>query len=236
MRNAMLLGSLTNNAETMINVSKKDVENLEKPDTCFLQKVLPTKAKTSKVFRYLELGLIPVRFVLKQKRLKFLKYILNEDTESMLKQVYDQQKKESRKGDFVFQVKQDMKEMDINMDDNEIKELSIRKWKKLVNEKTKEAALRYLVSENRQKEKTKHIKFKTLKLSEYLRTNKNTNISNIIFSLRSGGLDIKTWNKWKYDDNLCVMCENKEENMDHLMECLEYGETKDFVWREVFET
>ena len=145
-------------------------------------------------------------------------------------------KKESRKGDFVFQVKQDMKEMDINMDDNEIKELSIRKWKKLVNEKTKEAALRYLVSENRQKEKTKHIKFKTLKLSEYLRTNKNTNISNIIFSLRSGGLDIKTWNKWKYDDNLCVMCENKEENMDHLMECLEYGETKDFVWREVFET
>ena len=67
MRNAMLLGSLTNNAETMINVSKKDVENLEKPDTCFLQKVLPTKAKTSKVFRYLELGLIPVRSVLKTR-------------------------------------------------------------------------------------------------------------------------------------------------------------------------
>ena len=115
---------------------------------------------------------------------------------------------------------------------NEIKELSIRKWK-LVNEKTKEANLRYLVSKNSKKEKTKHITFKTLKLSEYLRTNKNTNIS---FSLRSGGLDIKTWNKWKYDDNLCVMCENKEENMEHLMECLEYGETKDFVWREVFET
>ena len=55
---------------------------------------------------YLELGVVPVRFVIMQKRLQFLKYIINEDTDSMIKQ-------ESRKGDFVDQVKSDMKEMGI---------------------------------------------------------------------------------------------------------------------------
>ena len=38
-------------------------------------------------------------------------------------------------------------------------------------------------------------------------------------------LDIKMWNKWKYEDNLCVLCEAKEESMDHFMQCSEYGDT-----------
>ena len=76
----------------------------------------------------------------------------------MIKQVYDQMKKESRKEDFVSQVK-DMKEMDIEMGDNEIKEMSVNKWKNLVKEKTKETASKYLVSEN----------FKTLKLRDVIK-------------------------------------------------------------------
>ena len=83
----------------------------------------------------------------------FLKYILNEDSESMIKQVYDQMKKESRKEDFVSQVK-DMIEMDIEMGDNEIKEMSVNKWKNLVKEKTKETAFKYLVSENNKKKRS----------------------------------------------------------------------------------
>ena len=236
MRNSMLLGSLANNIETMINVTKKDVENLEKPDICLQEKVLPTKVKASKAFRYLELGIVPIRFVVMQKRLLFLKYILNEDPESMLGQVYKQLKIDSRKGDFVSLIKQDMKEMEIHMEDCEVNEMSINKWKKLVKDKTKSIALKYLVTENSKKEKTKHIQFTTLKLSDYLKLNKNKELSEIIFGLRSGTLDLKAWNRWKYEDNLCVLCEKKEENINHFMECVEYGEPiETTTWKEVYE-
>lgn len=78
MRKAMVLGSLTNNIETMINITKSDIEKLEKPDNKLLESILPTEGKASKAFRCLELGITPVRFVIKDKRLTFLKYILSE--------------------------------------------------------------------------------------------------------------------------------------------------------------
>ena len=36
-------------------------------------------------------------------------------------------------------------------------------------------------------------------------------------------MDIKELNSWKYDYNLCVMCDIKEENITHFLECSQYG-------------
>ena len=63
----------------------------------------------------------------------------------------------------------------------------------------------------------------TLRPIRYLDAEKT---AKIIFSLRSGTLDIKKWNIWTYDDNLCVMCDIKEENITHFLECLKYGKEK----------
>ena len=83
--------------------------------------------------------------------------------------------------------------------------------------------LETLNDENRTKSKTKHINFDTLEMREYLVKNKNTLLSQTIFSVRSGTLDIKSWNEWKYENKLCVMCENSEENIEHFMSCSLYG-------------
>ena len=63
-------------------------------------------------------------------------------------------------------------------------------------------------------------------MSDYLKEKNKTHLSKIIFSLRSGTLDIKKWNIWTYDDNLCVMCDIKEENITHFLECSKYGKEK----------
>ena len=64
-------------------------------------------------------------------------------------------------------------------------------------------------------------------------TNRSTSLSKLIFSIRSGTLDIKSWNKWNYGDNLCEMCELKEETLEHLMICPEYGEREN-NWRDIY--
>ena len=54
--------------------------------------------------------------------------------------------------------------------------------------------------------KTKHIQFEELEMSPYLVNNKNTAMSNISLSVRSGTLDLKNWHEWNYTDKLGVMC------------------------------
>ena len=95
MRESILLGGMLTNGESWINLTKQDLDDLEKPDITLLRKVLDSNA--SKVFMMLEFGYMPVRYVLNKKRLQFLHFILNESTDSMIRQVYNALNEDSRK-------------------------------------------------------------------------------------------------------------------------------------------
>ena len=225
MRESMLLGSLLNNSESWINVKKQDLEKLEKPDTMIQRNILGTSGNPSKAFMYLELGFLPVKFVIMEKRMNFLRYILKESMSSMIRQVYETLKTDSTKGDFFSLVQTDMVELDIDFTDEEIENTTKDQWKKYIHEKIRCLALETLNEENSKKTKTKHIHFDALEMSNYLVKNKNTLLSKTIFSVRSGTLDIKSWNEWKYENQLCVMCENCDENIEHFMSCSLYGQS-----------
>ena len=62
--------------------------------------------------------------------------------------------------------------------------------------------------------------------------NKKTRTSRTIYKIRSGTLDLKA--QWKHSDNVCVMCELKEENIEHFMTCDNYGE-KIEDWKLIYE-
>jgi hypothetical protein len=127
-----------------------------------------------------------------EKRLKFLRYILNENITSMIRQVYEVQKLDCRKGDFCDLIKKDLDDLKIELNDEEISSFTKLHWKKLVHRKTKTAAFEYLIEENKQKTKTKHIVFEKLAMSQYLVENKSTTLSKNIFSARAGIIDLKS--------------------------------------------
>ena len=88
MREGLLLGGLLTNSESWINITNKDIKNLEKPDTILQRKALSARGNPCKVFTMLELGINPIRFILMKKRMLFLQYILQEDKNSMLHRVF----------------------------------------------------------------------------------------------------------------------------------------------------
>ena len=154
---------------------------------------------------FLELGIVPVKFIMKGKRAHFLKYVLNEDMGSILREVYEAVKCESRKGDFVYQVKQDLKDLNISMSEEAIRNCSKSQWKILVKRQVKSAAFQYLIKENNQTDKTRDIWFDNLKMSSYLYENISTPFSKVLFSVRSQTLDIKSWNIWKKTMTIFVL-------------------------------
>ena len=180
LREGLLLGSMLNNCESWVNITKCDLDNLEKPDTMVQRSILTNYGNPSKVFMSLELGVIPVKFVIMEKRLNFLKYILGENISSMIRQVYEALKGDSRKGDFVSLIKTDMEELSIEITEEEIVSLKKTDWKKYVNEIIKGTAFVTLVNENKEKSRTKHIHFEKFEMSKYLVKNKNTSLSKII--------------------------------------------------------
>ena len=130
MRGAMLVGGMLSNAESWINVTQKDLENLEAPDIILQKKILSTKGNPSKCFIQLELVVIPIKFILKLKRINFLHYILTEDKNSMISQVYTAMREDCKKGDFVSLIESDILDLEINHSDSEIEEMSRSSWKK----------------------------------------------------------------------------------------------------------
>ena len=155
---------------------------------------------------------------------------------SMIRKVFEALKNERKKGDFYDLVQQDLIDIEIYYtEEDKIKSTKIY-WKKYVHSKVKEGALKVLVEENETKSRTKQIKFEELEMSAYLVKNKSTAISKIIFSVRSGTLDLKDWHPWKYSDNLCVMCKLSDENIKHFMSCKAYGmDSLDIDWKLIYE-
>ena len=234
MREGILLSGLLNNSESWINVTKKDIEDLEKPDISLLRQIPSKSGNPSKCFLQLELGIIPVKFVIMQKRMNFLYYILNESMDSMLSQVYMAQKEDSRKGDFIDLTNRDRESLNIEYEDEEIKSMTKHSWKKFVKEKVKLAAFTELKNKNSRKEKTKEIHFEELKLSEYLEENERTTLSQIIFSIRSKTMDIKEYQPWKYENNNCIACGISAETIQYFVSCTSYRNEPCKDWTEIY--
>ena len=221
------------NAESWINVTKQNLDDLKKPDINLQRQVLSVTSNPSKCFLRLELGLVSVKYVIMQKRLMFLQYILKENTASSIRKVFDALKEESRKGDFVYLTNSDRQELEIKHTDDEIANMSKVFWKNIVKDKTKSLAFTELVEENCEKEKTRVIQFNSLEMSNYLAENERTSLSKLKFQIRSQTMDIKTWQPWKYSDKSCVKCEKTDKTMSHFSICSEYTSEKITSWWDI---
>ena len=81
LRETLLISSMMYNSEAWYNVSKKELDLLETVDLLFLRKLFNAPKSTPKEMFFLELGCIPLREIIVEKRIGFLHYILNEDKE-----------------------------------------------------------------------------------------------------------------------------------------------------------
>ena len=80
-----------------------------------MRKVLECPSKTPIHLMYLELGWLPLRFIIQSRRLNFLKYIFDQGETSLIKQVFNEQKIKPKKYDWVRSVENDLKKLKINL-------------------------------------------------------------------------------------------------------------------------
>ena len=85
LQEGLLFPPLLTNSEIWVYVLEKDVQYLGKCDTMLHRKLLYENENPSRVFVLLELGVVPVKFMLKGKHANLSNNIFNGSGDSMLK-------------------------------------------------------------------------------------------------------------------------------------------------------
>ena len=222
-RESLLLSTLISNSETWNYITKKNIETLEAVDENLIRKKFELHPKTSKTFLYLDLGLVPIRFQIMQRRLGFLHFLLNENPDSLVHQILQEQLTNPVRHDWIELVEQDLIDLDIDNSMEEIKECPAEEFKRIVKERTEEKAFEYLSKLKENQSKMKNLKYKKLELQTYLKSNQNLTNSQVNFTLsaRSRGLNLRDNFKSTQETLVCRICEdiNSVESQPHLLDC-----------------
>ena len=154
------------------------------------------------------------------RRLNFLWYILNENDDTLINQFFMAQLNNPVKDDWVSRVKQDLHDLELNLQFDEIKSKSKNEFKGIVRSKVYLKAFEYLKSIQQTKTKSKNITYKELDLLEYLKPQCKLTIQekSFTFATRTNMLDLKTNSKVGQTD-LCRNCTQENETQKHTMTC-----------------
>ena len=185
-----------------------------------LRDLVKTECSSPRHLLYLELGIIPARYVIKHRKIMHLKHILSRDNNSLLRKVFNAQVKVPSKGDWTSDVRNVIKDLKINKTFEEIEAISKSNLAKIVKLAVKKNAFEYLIAIQKQKQKGRHIKYTHFQLQPYLSTIENIDLKSQreIFSLRTQMNHIPANFCSSSQVQKCEKC-NSEMNNFHLFEC-----------------
>ena len=98
LRNSLLVSSLLCNSEAWFNLTNSELDLLETVELLLLRSILNAPQSTTKEMLFLELGVLPLRDINRQRRFNFLFYILNQETDFMIYKVFQSQCKHQKIG------------------------------------------------------------------------------------------------------------------------------------------
>ena len=232
LRETIFLNSILLNSEAWYSLDKQNIEHLEKIDNILLNRIFELPSSTPSSFLHLELGTLPIRFVIMVRRLNFLQYILKEEGETLINSFLVAQMENPLKGDWWGIVKQDIVELKLDLSLSEIKMMSQEAFKKKVKVHANEAAFVWLNNAKSKLKKIQKLNYSKLFIQNYLKS-ENLSVSQRKFLTHLRGNMIKVkMNFSKMHTNLyCPLCSQGEflfdDCQEHLLHCKSLSNNSD---------
>ena len=191
------------NCEAWYNITSAEMNLLETVDLMLLRGVLKAPKSTPKEMLFLELGLVPFREIIRQRRLGFLFYILNQSKESMIYKVFESQRRNSTPKDWVTTIMSDLNELNWDIKIEDIQQMKKKRFLNIVKRKVQNKSFKDLLKIKEKHSKVKNINHKMLQMQNYLLPNNlkmKIEDSQLIFKLRCKVTETKINLKGMYDD------------------------------------
>ena len=144
--------------------------------------IVQLHAKTTREFLYLETGVVPIKWILAQRRINFLKHILSRDDSELLKKVFLAQQEHPVRGDFVKHVEKNLKELGLTYEQATSHDMTKSKFKTQI----RNVAFQQLLELQKSHKKVKTIVYDDFKVQPYLQSESITQKEkHILTALRS---------------------------------------------------
>ena len=227
----MFINSILQNSEVWYNMTEDNINQLEKLDNILLRKIFEVGQSVPTAFLHLELGTLPIRFIIKTRRILYLQYLLKQNENSLLFRFLNAQMEDPKTGDWWLLVKKDLEEIKLNLSLHDIKSMSSDKLKDDVKKSVKVAAFKWLSDKKAKSKKVKDIHHGWLETEKYISNPILTiNQSKLLFSLRSRMIFVRENYPNMQRENSCPFCSTEEnpvsDSQEHLLEC-EYLKSTD---------
>ena len=220
LREAMLINGMLFSASAWYPISEQNLRTLEQVDESLLRQILGAHSKTPIEALYLELGCQPLRFNLMSRRVNYLNYILNLKEDDLLYKVFDAQVKNPVKGDWVLQVLDDLKILNITSNFNDIKKIKKNSFKNIVKDKVKTAAMTYLNKFKVKHSKMDNLTYKKLAIQPYLTSTKiYPQLAKDVFKWRTRMAKFKVNFRNGSDNIQCPLGCQHEDSQQNILMC-----------------
>ena len=83
-RNSLLLSSILSSFEVWYGVTQSDTDQMEQVDEMALRNLFLCSRNVPKDLLYLEMGLVPISYIIKERRLMFLHHVLLQKTDFLV--------------------------------------------------------------------------------------------------------------------------------------------------------
>ena len=207
-------------SEVWYNVTEKDIKELNKVDKVFLQKLMQVPKSVPGESLYLEMGILPIKSILITRRMRYLKYLLQRNPNSMLSKFFHTQWKKESPGDWTQQIKKDMNNLNIKCTLSELKEMSDEEYKQLIDNKVEAFTFESLMKKKETHSKMSKVSYKELKIQKYL-LDKDipTATARLVFKYRTHMLSFHKNLKGMSKDEVCPLCNSHNDDQDEMENC-----------------
>ena len=150
----------------------------------------------------------------------YLHYLLSRDKNELVSKILYAQINDKTKNDWYSTVQCDLKELGMNyLELDDIKNMKKESFKKLLQEKINDAALKYLLEGNEDKSKSKYLKYYQLKIQPYL-LSKNTTTRQKKYLFRFRTRMIRVGHNYGRKVS-CPICQtNESDSQEHMFNCV----------------
>jgi hypothetical protein len=220
MRNGMLIGGMLTNADVWVCLKEKHYLKFEQVDEFLLRGILQAHSKTAKEVLHLDTGTVPLRYVIKNRRLNYLHHIVTRDKNELISRVFFAQVRSPVKNDWAVLVGKDLTEIDFKLSHSAIAKMKKEKFKTIIKRKIRESAFEYLQNIKLSHSKVKHIEYSGLDIAPYIKDTRFTADEKFcLLKLRTSMTLVKNNFRSRYPDVSCQCDGNLPQTQAHLLNC-----------------
>ena len=214
LRQAMLVTVMLLNSETWLRLTKGDTKKLEQVDEMLLRKLLQTPISTPIPALYLETGVIPIRFIIKTRRIMFLHHIITRPKESLIYRVLQAQINKPVKGDWCLVVVEDLEALGLgDLTVEKLEKMPKESLKKLLKVKVQQAAFQELIASKESLSKLTDLEYDQLIMQPYLSINSvSITHKRLEFRWRTKMMKVNCNYGLKIS---CPLCHEEEDTQEH---------------------